>query len=100
MGERIRRDRERRGLTQRELAEAIGMSETQVLRWENGKAEPFPASRRALERFLSRPVGYFEPGEADGTLIETRRESRANERVRKLIARIERDLDLLRNELR
>lgn len=40
VGQRIRRERERRGMTQNELAHALGVANTQVSRWETGAAFP------------------------------------------------------------
>jgi len=40
LGKRIRLARERAGLTQEAMAEAIGVSRTAVARWETGDNEP------------------------------------------------------------
>jgi transcriptional regulator with XRE-family HTH domain len=62
----LRGHRERRRLSQRELAEAIGVSHTAVSQWESGRSLPTPAKVPALERALdldpgalSRTLGYL-----------------------------------------
>lgn len=40
MGERIRAARERAGLTQKELAAAIGVNHSAISFWENGQTVP------------------------------------------------------------
>ncbi len=48
--EKIRNVRTQLGLSQEELAQALGVSFTTVNRWENGKSKP---SKLALEKFKS-----------------------------------------------
>lgn len=40
IGERLKEIRKKLGITQGELASLIGVSETTVWNWENGKREP------------------------------------------------------------
>ncbi|WP_143231342.1 helix-turn-helix domain-containing protein [Actinosynnema sp. ALI-1.44] len=56
-GNRLREWRERAGLTQRELAEACGLSRYQISRWETGDARPEPGSLRPLVQGLSDALG-------------------------------------------
>ena len=48
LGDRLRWLRNRAQLSQSEVAEQIGMSESQVLKWENNRAEPDAKSIRKL----------------------------------------------------
>ncbi len=55
----IRLRRKQRGLRQRELADKLGRHVRQIIRWENGDAEPDEASRTALARVLGgKPDDY------------------------------------------
>ena len=46
--EKIREYRERKFLTQRELAKFLGVSLVSVVRWENGKNNPTMAAKKKL----------------------------------------------------
>ena len=48
--QRIKRLRQRLGLTQVELAQRLGVSFTTVNRWENGQTRPSPLAWRRLRR--------------------------------------------------
>jgi transcriptional regulator with XRE-family HTH domain len=53
-GDRIRMLRERQGLTQKALAERLGLNDSTVTAWERGRVRrPFPAVRRRFEEFLA-----------------------------------------------
>lgn len=56
VGERLRYWRERRALSQRELAEAAGVAQNTVWRTENGEAAAHPATLRKLAQALGIPV--------------------------------------------
>ena len=45
--------RKRAGLTQRALANSIGVSYKQVSRWENAQAVPSPANYKKLKEILA-----------------------------------------------
>lgn len=60
-GTRIRRVRERHGLTQAQLADLLGVSFASVNRWENGQTRPSPL---AWENFLQ--IEAFGPEHAGG----------------------------------
>lgn len=52
-GSRIRMLRERKGLTQKALAERLGINDSTVTAWERGRVcKPFPKVRRRFEEFL------------------------------------------------
>ena len=56
---RIRHQRQARRLSQGQLAEAVGVSRSTVMRWEAGESRPQPAYREALARVLGgRPEDY------------------------------------------
>lgn len=50
--ERLRRAREQHNLTQKELADKIGVTNITVNRWENGKVMPIPYYRQKLCNFF------------------------------------------------
>ena len=52
MREKIRALREAKGLSQTELAEALGVDQTTISAWENGKAEPTLFNLRRLADLL------------------------------------------------
>ena len=52
MGAKIRQYRERAGLTQKELAELVGVNHSAVSFWENGKAAPTTANIIKLANVL------------------------------------------------
>lgn len=58
MGARIRADREAKGLTQEQLAAALGTSRFQVIRWEGDRNAPEGYAER-LSEFFGRPADYF-----------------------------------------
>jgi tRNA G10 N-methylase Trm11/transcriptional regulator with XRE-family HTH domain len=49
IGTKIRAFREAKGLTQQDVADAIGVSKVTVLRWENGSAKPSPLAADGLK---------------------------------------------------
>lgn len=58
MGDKIRALREARGLSQNDLAEALGINQSTVSNWERGKIEPTLFNVRRLANILG-----VEPGE-------------------------------------
>lgn len=52
MGEKIREFRERAGLSQRELAQALGLDQSAVSSWEIGRAEPTLHNLRRMADIL------------------------------------------------
>lgn len=52
MGEKIRQARENAGLTQKQLAEALGLDQSAVSNWETGKSEPVINNLRRLADIL------------------------------------------------
>lgn len=52
MARRLREDRERAGLTQKQLGEWVSLSRVQVNRLENARHEPGPETAEALARVL------------------------------------------------
>jgi transcriptional regulator with XRE-family HTH domain len=64
LGGRIRAARERRGLTQRELAELVGVGARTVRLWEAGRKQPYLARLRTLARVLVVDLGWLLEGAA------------------------------------
>jgi transcriptional regulator with XRE-family HTH domain len=59
---RLRAIRERKALSQRELAALAGMTHTQISRIETGLSEPYPSTVRKLATALSvEPSELMEP---------------------------------------
>ena len=57
-GERVRALRERLGLTQRQLADALGVRQQTVSEWETGVYQPRGASARMLRIVAERTAPY------------------------------------------
>ena len=69
IGRRIRRARENRSWTQRELGDALGISEHQISRYENGRTAPKRRRYEDLAAALDVPAETFfydPPGSAGG----------------------------------
>lgn len=70
VGARIRLMRQHRGMTQEELAEAVGVSRSAVALWETdrgGEADHLPR----LSEILAVPVEFFVTGMARHNVVET-----------------------------
>ena len=52
MGAKIRECRERKGLSQKELADALGIDQSAVSNWERGLSEPTAFNIRRLADLL------------------------------------------------
>ncbi len=59
-GATIRRLRRQTGVTQEELARALGVSFATVNRWENGHTHPSPAAQRLLRAFFRQNLPEIE----------------------------------------
>src|ERR1051325_1217612 len=57
--------RERRGLTQIGLAEAIGVTRLTIYRYESGEVEPPPETLAKLARAVAFPVAFFSGDQLD-----------------------------------
>nr|PZN43745.1 MAG: hypothetical protein DIU70_03370 [Bacillota bacterium] len=68
LGARIREARIQRGLSQQELAEAIGFSRPAVNSWEHGRSEPSFETLQKIATVLGKPLTWFlgsEEGDKD-----------------------------------
>jgi transcriptional regulator with XRE-family HTH domain len=100
----LRHAREQRGLTQRALSRSIGLTNSAVWQWEQGKAVPRPEIVAKLEAaldlgpgVLSRLLGYLPitqpPDKATMDVLEAlQADPKLGERERKLLATIYREL--------
>jgi transcriptional regulator with XRE-family HTH domain len=62
---RLKAWRERRALTQQELADKIGITRVALARIESGQAQPRPRTTRALAKALDVPIdALMEPLDA------------------------------------
>lgn len=59
LGERIRRAREARGLSQEDLAEQVGRDQRAVSEYENGKRRIYAHDLPTFARALNVPILYF-----------------------------------------
>lgn len=59
LSDKLKAIRISKGLTQKQLAEIIGVSQNAIYNWENGKREPKFDTLRCIADALSVPVGYF-----------------------------------------
>ncbi|MFF3680237.1 multiprotein-bridging factor 1 family protein [Streptomyces sp. NPDC002120] len=57
------------GLTQRQVAQAIGVQPLQILRWEAGEAEPRPGERRAAYSRLLQGLAQQHPDVITSTAV-------------------------------
>jgi DNA-binding transcriptional regulator YiaG len=60
--ERIKRVRRDLGLSQKEFADLVGVSERSVQHWESGK-KPQPKALRRLAEVAKKPVAWFYEAE-------------------------------------
>ncbi len=59
--ERVKDIRRQLGLSQEELAHALGVSFATVNRWENGKTSPSKLARRQMDQFCAEKGLLFDP---------------------------------------
>ncbi len=76
IGERIRRAREARGLSQEQLAEQIARDQRSVSEYESGKRRIYAHDLPTIARALAVPLIYFyedvlSPDDLDNALLET-----------------------------
>ena len=99
----LRHTREQRGLTQRALSRAIGLTNSAVWQWEQGKAIPRPEIVAKLEAaldlgpgVLSRLLGYLpattQTGTTAGVVDAARTDPRLGEQERELLIAVYREL--------
>jgi transcriptional regulator with XRE-family HTH domain len=99
----LRRAREACGLSKRGLALKLGVTQSAVWQWEEGKTSPRPELAAALERALSlqpgalgQLLGYLPPGgvtPATVSVIEAiQADARLGRRERELLAAMYREL--------
>ena len=65
IGARIRAARHRRGLTQRAVADALGINDRHVHAWEAGRRNPGPKHLAKLAEVLGLQVTDLLPRESD-----------------------------------
>jgi transcriptional regulator with XRE-family HTH domain len=89
LGAKLRRVRENLGLTQEELAKAVGLSSEFISMLEIGKRFPSLESLRRISGFLKKDIGYFvqEPEEDFQSL---RRDKKLSQEAQAVIRRFER----------
>ena len=71
LSEKLTKLRKAKGLTQHEIAEALGVSRQAVSRWEVGTATPTLDNLSFLSRMYSVPLDYFIQEEVGAEIPET-----------------------------
>jgi transcriptional regulator with XRE-family HTH domain len=68
IGANILRERQRRGLTQRQLGDALGVDTMQISRWERGAHRPsaMHETRLAVLLFDGNHAALYRDGDANG----------------------------------
>ncbi|MGE5528493.1 MAG: helix-turn-helix transcriptional regulator [Patescibacteria group bacterium] len=90
-GKRLRRLRQRKGMTQADLAALLGVTEFTVCRYENGRiAMPIEAIRKAAEVFDACPAFFLDDAGCelgrDAELVDLmRRADRLDDQGRELV---------------
>src|SRR5690554_888797 len=79
IAERLRDRRLTLGLTQADVAEAIGVSPKTVSHWENGGREPDIDTIKSLSRCLRTSMAYLVGETDDPTPLSARAESHADD---------------------
>lgn len=90
VGARIARLREREGLSQRDLAKLLGVSQATLANWELGRHEPDLSRLVALANTFQVPVWWFLPWRiGDLAWVEPLLAEMPSEDRRRLLAAIE-----------
>ncbi len=92
IGEKIYDLRKRKGLSQEELGEAVGVSRQTISKWEMGKTIPDTENIVVLSRFFGVDVSYFVPKpqcehEIAATVAETAVPDNDETAIKKIIKR-------------
>lgn len=66
LGVKIERARKKLGLSQAELGQRVGVSQTAVCRWETGAKQPSLNNMLKLSKVLEIPMDYLLNDIADG----------------------------------
>lgn len=72
-GERIKEEREKRGMTQEQLAEAIGVTRQSVSKWEADQSRPSGAKLEKLSALFGLPLEAWAPPPPEREVKELRR---------------------------
>ena len=70
-GERIRQARQARGLTQAQLATAIGVSRSAIAQWETDRTGQVGGNLALLARVLGVPLAALVPSEASTAALDS-----------------------------
>jgi len=65
ISDRIKTAREDAGLTQQQLEEATGLSQSHISRLENGVHSPSAVTLKKLAAATAKPISYFDPTHQD-----------------------------------
>jgi transcriptional regulator with XRE-family HTH domain len=95
LGRRLRRRRRLLGLTQQQLASAVGIRFQQIQKYECGANRISAARLWQLAEALEIPIGYFYDGLSDAQARKEREPAAAEQRSGEVMARKE-TMDLIR----
>lgn len=85
IGERVKRARQARGMTQGELGNIIGISSKTISAIEVARVEPSITQMQAISQVLEEPLGYFVGETASSVESKIERVTDELEEIRKLI---------------
>lgn len=63
----IKKERNKKGLTQSQLAEKIGVSKQTICDWEKGRSIPSYMKLKLLSKILEKPIDYLLEQEIDSS---------------------------------
>ncbi len=73
MGSKIKKARKDAGLSQKQLASLVGVSDKAISAYEVNRAEPPPSMLREISVVTYKPVSYFIEGEQEEEMSVTNR---------------------------
>lgn len=99
IGHRIKESRERKGVSQGELARRLGVSQPTISDWENGKTDPTVENMRTLAVELNVWFEWMATGRGAKDYVQGVQEPRQEYRVQADLPPDERDLQAVYRKL-
>jgi len=91
IGKRIQKAREEAGLSQEELASALGITQSALSNYELGKRRLYLANLEQLANVLERPLSYFmeeESSKGEGAELEQKSSDGVTSEIVRLLAEL------------
>lgn len=85
-GDSLRETRMRKGLTQTDLAAKVGVTQSSISQWENGRKRPSARSVSKLASILGLPEESLDESKSDGQEVWYRRQLVLLEQMEKLLS--------------